>query len=222
MERILQNIAIDYPKSSYCQGFNYIAVFLFYLFDENELKTYRFMAFITETYLRHKVDKELKGVMELIFLNDKMLQIFSPKIWGKLQQGTISSIHFTISTFITGFTSLIKDPSKLPLVEKIWDLFIADGYVSLLRTQYLIISSQEEEIMEVGADVLLTAIKEYERNPLSIVNFLKKGQERVDEINEGLTKANINRVQFGKDMYQRLTKHYWMIHQPILEFWNEH
>jgi hypothetical protein len=134
MKRVLINIALDFPELSYYQGMNYLVIFVYKTFKD-ELTTYRFLNFVADKFLKQKLEKSFKGLMEMIFLSDKLLEINTPKVWKKLGAGQMSSIHFSVSLLITMFATLIKDEKYFPIVYRVWDLFLVDGFVSVLKSQ---------------------------------------------------------------------------------------
>ena len=133
MKRILTNIALDFPELGYYQGMNYLVIFIYETFKD-ELTAYRFLHFMAEKFLKTKLEKTFKGVMEMIFLSDKLMQIAIPKTWSKLKAGNMSSIHFSVSLMITMFSTLIKDTSMFGIVYRIWDMFLVDGFLVVLKS----------------------------------------------------------------------------------------
>lgn len=159
--------------------------------------------------------------MELIFLSDKLFQITNQNIWNMLQNGQMSSIHFSVPLIITIFTTYIKEKKNFPLVYKIWDLFIADGFISVLKTQLCVLRVQESCIGQVEEDMMLMAMKNFEKTPFSVPRFLEIEEEIIEVLFNKLTKKNILEEGVDENMFDRLLKHYWKIHQPILKFWSE-
>lgn len=113
---------------------NYLVIFIYATFQD-ELMTYRFLNFVADKFLKNKLEKSFKGLMEMIFLSDKLLEIITPEIMNKLKSGSMSSIHFSVSLLITMFSTLIKDPQYFPIVYRVWDLFLIDGFVAVLKSQ---------------------------------------------------------------------------------------
>jgi hypothetical protein len=70
---------MDFPDLGYYQGMNYLVIFVYETFKD-EVTTYRFLHFIADKFLKTKLEKSFKGVMEMIFLSDKLMQIEIPKI----------------------------------------------------------------------------------------------------------------------------------------------
>ena len=205
---------------SYYQGMNYIAIFLYKTF-EDEMKSYQFLCFISEKFLTEKLEKSFKGLMELIFLSDKLFQITNKRVWNLLQNGQMSSIHFSVPLIITIFTTYIKNEENFPLIYKIWDLFLVDGFISVLKTQNCILRIQEDFLQQVEEDMMLVAMKNFEKCPFSVPSFLNTENGIIEILSKKLTKKLINEEGIDQSMFERLLKHYLKIHQPILQFWSE-
>lgn len=178
MKRILVNVAMDFPDLGYYQGMNYLVIFIYETFKD-ETTTYRFLHFMADKFLNAKLEKSFKGVMEMIFLSDKLMQIEIPKIWEKLKSAKVSSIHFSIALLITIFSSLIKDPNMFGLVYRIWDLFLVDGFLVVLKALLQVFKIQQKELTAVAQEDLLVSLKELERNPFCVAMFAGAPPERI-------------------------------------------
>lgn len=205
---------------SYYQGMNYIAIFLYKTFQD-ELKAYQFLCYISEKYLTEKLEKSFKGLMEMIFLSDKLFQITNQEVWQMLQSGQMSSIHFSVPLIITVFTTYVKEERNFDLIYTIWDLFLTEGFLSVLKAQLCILKIQEKFMEQVESDMMLMAMKNFEKTPFSVPRYLKIEDEIIDVLFGKLTKQKILEEKVDESSFDRLVKHYWKIHQPILKFWSE-
>lgn len=104
------NIALKYKSSiAYYQGMNYLGIFVYEVFKD-EHKAFHFFSYIAEKILIQHFSDKFGGLVRLIWTCDRMIQVNSPKLWEKLRNGGVSSIHFSIPNLITLFTSLLKNP----------------------------------------------------------------------------------------------------------------
>ena len=157
----------------YYQGMNYIAVFLFNLFRDTQ-KTYVFLGYIVDRFLASRFGHSLVGLMELLFLSDKLIQKDNGMLWRKLARNKVSSIHFGISCYMTVFTSNLKaqDPLVENMVLELWDLFLAEGFVSVLKYMMFLLDEQKDLIYSLSDDAVLISLKNIETHPFNalIVN----------------------------------------------------
>ena len=108
-----------------------MAGYLYYTFKDPEL-TFRFMCFIVEEYVSEYLGSGLDGVLKLTYVLDKVIETTDGFLWYKLAEAEVKSVHFTVSIFLTLFTTFITDKSLYPFVDRIWDLFITDGYRAVI------------------------------------------------------------------------------------------
>ena len=121
----------EYPEVAYYQGMNYIAGYLYYTFEDEEL-AYKFLCFIVEEYVSEFLGDGLDGVLKLTYVLDKCIETTDGFMWYKLAESDVKSVHFTVSIFLTLFTTYITDKSLYPVVDRIWDIFITDGYRAII------------------------------------------------------------------------------------------
>lgn len=220
MKRVLTNVALDFPNLSYYQGMNYLVIYIYSVF-EDELMTYKFLHFISDKFLQHQLEKSFQGVMEMIFLSDKLMQITSPQVFAKLKAGQMSSIHFSVSLLITMFSTLIKDPAYFPIVHKVWDLFIVDGFQIILKSQLLVLKIQENWLLKIPDDEVLMGMKDIEKHLWCVAQYAGASKEQIQELENRMCKLEINKYEVDTNSYKRLVSHYWTIHSPIQKYWNE-
>ena len=56
-----------------------------------------------------------------------------------LESRNAVSMNFGVSCFLTLFTTFIADPDMIPILDRIWDLMLADGYNFVLKVLVYII-----------------------------------------------------------------------------------
>lgn len=219
---ILTNIALDYPEIGYYQGMNYIAVFLYYAFNCDSLKTYQFMSYVVETHLANRFGEELKGLMKLLFLCDKLMQKTLGMVWNKLSKCQITSVHFSVSPILTVFTSFIKSGDvNNEIILVIWDLFLAGGFKNVIKTLLYLLELQQSYIYKAEAETVLLSIKNIETTPLNIMKYLKVEDPIISSTMSAITKEGIRSYFIPDIFYERLLQHYEFIHKPILDFWGD-
>jgi len=210
VKQILLNLALYVPEVSYYQGMNYICVYLYYTIEDKD-KTFQFMAYLVENYLKEHYSNSLEGVMQLTYIADKLLEINDGIVWMKLLQARLNTVHFSISNYLTIFTSYIVKQHLYPFVDKIWDLFLADGYSAVTKSFLYLINYQQKEIINISPDTIFMDIKKLDSHPLGIalkeINLeLKPCVE--DLMLRSITKKKINLYPLNTDMYMYLSDYY--------------
>lgn len=223
IEKILINVALDFPEMAYYQGLNYVAVFLYLFFEKDHLKAYRFLRHVAKEHFASKLAADFQGVVQLIFLNDKLLEIKLPKVWAHLRKGGVSCIHFAISCLITIFTNVGKLDWEIGmrLIPKIWDLFLASGFRALSQALLLTLKMQEKLLINTPADDLLVFLSQAEKDPLCLLRASCEDEEIWRSSFDLVNKQNLGEMKVGGEIYERLELHYELIHQRILKFWSE-
>lgn len=183
--------------------------------------TYRFLSFISEKYLTHHFKGGFEGLMKLIFLTDKLLQKTNGLIWGKLYRGKVTSILFSVSCFLTIFTSQIKGEENYPTVYRIWDLFLIDGFLPVIKYMLYLLELQQHLIFKCDEGEMIFALKGVEAHPFSVMKFCGVNEKIIESSFRHLSKKKIQAYGIEPLFYKKLLLHYEMIHKPILNFWGE-
>ena len=162
---ILLNVAHRYPILTYYQGMNYIAIYLFSLFDKDATAAYHFFAHVIELFVQQYIGMSFQGVLQLLYVIDKLVDIKYPSLAAKLKKGNVSAIHFAVPSIITVFTCMIKNQQMYPLISDVWDCVLACGIPALVSSVLLILELQQQHIQKLSAEQLLVAMKEIEKDP---------------------------------------------------------
>lgn len=202
---------------------NYIVVFLYRCFKKNKDLTYKFFYYLTKSELINWFTKDFKGLIKLIFLSDKLIQICNGRIWNKFKGSDVSTIHFGVPCLITAFTTFLKSNNfdSFGIVCQIWDLFLAEGYLSIIKAMLYLLELQQSHILRVDTENLFLGIKDLEKEPLSIMRYLKIKEATIKETYGFVTKKHIKEFEIDKVVFKKLSEHYEQIHKPILKFWSD-
>lgn len=159
--------------------------------------------------------------MELLFLSDKLLQKTNGLIWSKLHRSKVSSILFGVPCFLTIFCSQIKSPENYSVVYKVWDLFLCDGFLPVIKYLLYLLELQQHLIFKCDEGEMIFALKNIEAHPFSVMKFLGVDEKIVLSSGRHLSKRKIQDYGIDPLFYKRLLKHYEKIHKPILTFGGE-
>lgn len=170
---ILMNVAHDYPEVSYYQGMNYLGIFLFYTFEKDKTRAYRFFCFMIEYIIQKWFGQSFEGTLKLLYAVDKLLETIYPSMWSRLNKNGVSAIHFSVPTLITLFTCLIKTKDSYSHIYEIWDCIISHGVSALLKSLLLLLEIQQSHLFKIPSDSILLVMKNVEKDPFAIVKHFK-------------------------------------------------
>ena len=130
--------AIVNPELDYCQGMNFIAGFLYLLFQD-EATSFAVMRQIIQVFeLSTLFNTELPMLKLNFYRLDRLISILLPDLHSHLKEESVNSSYFSSSYFITLFTQVMQhQPSKENMWKllRIWDYFIIvsfDTFINLL------------------------------------------------------------------------------------------
>lgn len=217
---VLRWVAAEYPEVGYFQGMNYIAIFLFYSFEKDEMLARRFFALLVERHLREYLHRSFESVMKLIFVCDKFLETLYPSLWAKLAKGGVSSLHFAVPNLITLFTSLIKTPESYGYIYEIWDALLADGFLSIVKALLLILEIQQGQIFKIPHDQLLIVMKQVERDPFAILKHYQSDEDKLKAQCKHLNKARLALLPVSKSSQRLYESFYSHVRHPLHKRWD--
>jgi Rab-GTPase-TBC domain len=174
MHLILTNLASDFPKVSYYQGMNYLAIFTFYVFEKDPRKAYHFFSFMIEHVIQHYFGQDFQGVHRLVYCIDKLLERLYPKVSERLKEEGISAIFFCVPNLITLFTSMVRNRELYELIGEVWDVVLASGIQGVINALLLILDLQQNLILRLRGDDLMQVMRDVEKEPFAIAAFFSK------------------------------------------------
>lgn len=220
LKRLLLNVSLEYRDTiGYYQGMNYIAIFLMEAFDD-EVKAYWFFCYVAERILNKYFANNFEGIVQLIWICDKMIQINSPGLWQKLRHGGVSAIHFSVPNLITLFTSLIKNDEAKSHIYEVWDLMLDEGLFSVVKALIYILEIQKVHIDMIDSEELLVAMRNVESDPFSILKHSETDEVIVQGYIDHLNKKNLRRVAYSPSLFTDLQTFYRETIAEIHEFWS--
>ena len=217
---LLMNVALTYKDQiSYYQGMNYIAIFLYESFLD-ETKAFHFYCYLAELILNHHFSSNFTGLVKLIWISDKIIQINSPSLWDKLRNGSVSSIHFAVPNIITLFASLVKNRDSRKYICEIWDMMLFEGLFTILKALVYVLEIQKEFIDKIDSDMLLMSMKNVESDPFAIIREAGVTEEQMKEYMEHLNKPALRKICYDINIFTRLQTYYDDVVEKIHKFWS--
>lgn len=129
LNNILKSYAIVNQKSlDYCQGMNFIAGFLFLVFDGDEALAFAVMKAVISRFRMHELFNTELPMLKLNFYQlDRLIAILLPDLHSHFKDETINSSYYSSPYFITLFTSVLQmqtSAEHCQLLLRLWDYFI--------------------------------------------------------------------------------------------------
>jgi len=212
---------MDFPDINYYQGMNYIAIFIYRIF-EDELKAYRFFHFVMKTEIYERYKDNFNGLLEMIYLCDKYLQIKQPEIWNKMISSQMSCIYFGIPCLLTLQTSSLRyDPTITSFIAIAWDLFLAKGFKAQVILFLYLLIFQKVSLVNLKDDSMMLALKSMDENPLPSISNAGVPKEDIISVLLAITKKDLNSFNFDDTFYDLLAKHFRKVHYPIVQNWEK-
>lgn len=220
MKLLLLNVALENHETiGYYQGMNYIAILLQQTFKDSAV-AYHFFCHLTNTILAEHFSSSFGGLVKLIWISDKVIQINSPSLWNKLRHGGVSSIHFAVPNLITLFASLVKSKDATPFIFEIWDTMFFEGLFAVLKTLISVLEVQKSHIDEIDSDELLSSMKDIESDPFAVIRKSNAAPEVMQGYMQHLNRPNLRNIRYDVRVYERLNVFYSEVVSQIQSYWN--
>ena len=156
LSNILKTLITLNPEPTYCQGMNFIGVFLLKMLNEREDDAFYLMMglFKCTTYPQIFHDNLYK--LTLYFkIFDRILLIFIPTLYNYFKSNNIIPNYYLSSCFITLFTNYANKEKKMTLFIKVFDLFIIEEWKGIFNILLEIMWRNEEKLLSLKNENLL-------------------------------------------------------------------
>ena len=158
LNNILSCLSICHPKINYSQGMNYIA-YLLYEFCGGEEEAFQiFNSLLISTAYGDLFFNELSKLNKYFYVFDRLIYIYLPEISLHLKNKELSVRYFVSPWFITLFCNAyknIKDQNNPKVLIWILDMFIINGWKSILKIGLCLIKHFETKILSSDLEELL-------------------------------------------------------------------
>ncbi|ODV66068.1 RabGAP/TBC [Hyphopichia burtonii NRRL Y-1933] len=142
------------PDVGYTQGMIFIVVPL--IMNMNESECFGLLVTLMKDYkLRSLFCPEMKGLHLLLYEFDRLLEIYSPRLYNHLVKQGIKSSMYASQWFLTFFA--YKFP--LDIVLRIFDIIITQGIEAILKFSINLMIKNESNLINLKFDKLLEFLK---------------------------------------------------------------
>lgn len=190
---------------NYCQGMNMVVNFIFSFTNFNEEDSFSFYySLLNNSNYNFSFHKDLYELKKLFYIFERVLYLFLPNISQILNKNKINASYYCSKWFSTIFTNnfYTNDFTFSFIVIRIWNEFLLNGWVSLIKTLFIFFFMSKEKIMMLSND----QIYEFIFN-IMIKNILSNNENYIEF-------SNIwDKIQFPRDLYESLEVEYSIIHK---------
>jgi len=141
----------------YCQGMNFIAAMFLTFLSEEESFWLLVAVMNDEPYsMRNLFAEDMAGVKETLFVADKILQKFLPKLHKHMVQEDVDLSMFATRWFMTIFTSVFP----FSLVSRVWDVYLVEGWKVVYRVMVCLLGHAQLDLMDLDMEDILTYLRD--------------------------------------------------------------
>ena len=157
LTNILSCLSICHKKINYSQGMNYIAYLLYEICGSEEEAFQIFNSLLTSTAYGDLFFNELSRLNKYFYVFDRLIFIYLPEISMHLKNKDLTVKYFVSPWFITLYANAfknIKDQSNPKVLIWILDLFIINGWKSIIKIGLCLIKHFETKILSCELEEL--------------------------------------------------------------------
>lgn len=162
LKNILNVYAFYNTEVGYCQGMNYIAGTILYLFRSEEIALKIMVAVIEKFSMSELFGNELLKLKQFFYQLDRLISIQLPDLHDQFRELNVTSGHFCSSWFITLFASHLQ--GKPEILAQLWDLFIFDGWKAIFKAAIVILAKLNSQIPNANFEDIMFALSSIQSN----------------------------------------------------------
>jgi len=158
LRRVLSAYAMYDTEVGYCQGMNFIAAMFLTFLSEEESFWLLIVVMNEEPYkLRELFGEDMAGTHEVLYIAEKLIAQFLPKLSRHLEGEGIHVSMFVTQWLLTGYTSTFP----FELVKRVWDSFLVEGWKVVYRVMLALLEAAQADVLERGFEGILCFLREY-------------------------------------------------------------
>mmetsp|Transcript_11882 Transcript_11882/g.18254 ORF Transcript_11882/g.18254 Transcript_11882/m.18254 type:complete len:923 (-) Transcript_11882:185-2953(-) len=158
LRRILRAYSQYDNEVGYCQGMNFIvAMFLTFLSEEESFWLLVVVMNEDRYMLRALYGEDMSGTHEILYIADKLMKQFVPKLWKHLEREGIHNSMFVTQWLLTLYTSSFP----FDLVSRVWDSFLVEGWKVIYRVMLGLLKHAEPTLLEMPFEQILMFLREF-------------------------------------------------------------
>ena len=172
LEQVLRNISHpNMGNFAYYQGLNYIVAYILDIIKD-PVETYNISLTLMELHFRKYVNHSMDNLNILFYILRRLIQVFLPNLAAHIDRNENMEANATYANwFLTLFTTLKQFKEKVRLLDQVFDIFMAKGWVGFFKCVLVIFFYLEEDIVSVQSEEMIMFLND----------FTKKGFEFLGE-----------------------------------------
>ncbi|KAL3763418.1 hypothetical protein ACHAWU_001991 [Discostella pseudostelligera] len=158
LRRVLRAYSLYDTEVGYCQGMNYIAAMFLTFLSEEKAFWLLVVVMNDEPYrLRDLFGEDMSGAHEVLYIAEKLLAQFLPKLAKHLEAESIHVSMFVTPWLLTAYTSTFP----FDLVARVWDCFLVEGWKVLYRVMLSLLEFASKDIFDLQFEQILSYFRDF-------------------------------------------------------------
>jgi len=158
LRRVLRAYSQYDNEVGYCQGMNFIvAMFLTFLSEEESFWLLVVVMNEDRYMLRALYGEDMSGTHEILYIADKLMKQFVPKLWKHLEAEGIHNSMYVTQWLLTLYTSSFP----FDLVSRVWDSFLVEGWKCIYRVMLGLLKHAEPTLLEMSFEQILMFLRDF-------------------------------------------------------------
>ena len=154
IKNVLISLAYTYPEVSYCQGMNYISLFLLEITKDEEKSFDIFSALLNKTEYSKLSINDFDLMKKYFYVFERLICIYLPELYTTFKRNNINTNYFISPWFITLYTHGYNGKNTKILI-RIFDLFILDGWLAIIRIGLVLLKYYQDDLINMEFEELL-------------------------------------------------------------------
>lgn len=158
LRRVLRAYSQYDNEVGYCQGMNFIvAMFLTFLSEEESFWLLVVVMNEDRYMLRALYGEDMSGTHEILYIADKLMKQFVPKLWKHLEVEGIHNSMYVTQWLLTLYTSSFP----FDLVSRVWDSFLVEGWKCIYRVMLGLLKHAEPTLLQMPFEQILMFLRDF-------------------------------------------------------------
>ncbi|CAD8173883.1 unnamed protein product [Paramecium pentaurelia] len=154
LQSLLRIYAFYNQEVGYCQGMNYIAGYLYLIYQDQEI-AYKAFDRMMNLYFKELYINDFSKLKTGFYAFERLLCIFLPELSSHLKDQKIDASYYVASWFITLYSNVFQYSQRSALLNVIWDLFLAEEWKGFYKATFYIFSLIQQQILNLEFDEIL-------------------------------------------------------------------
>jgi len=201
LEQVLRNIA--HPKMgnfAYYQGLNYIVAYILDLMKD-PVETYNVSIMLMEMHFRKYVNHNMDNLNILFYTLRRLIQVFLPNLASHIDRNENMEANATYANwFLTLFTTLKQFKENVRLLDQVFDIFMAKGWVGFFKCVLVMFYYLEEDITALQSEEMIMFLNDFTKQGFqqlgeSLLNARKNHSKKsIKNLTSQTTFSNTNKT----------------------------